>query len=719
LNRFIKYTNYLIAFVLAVCGGLVYWFAYRVLPQTSGTVGLPVSAAARVVRDAQGVPHIYAASEEDAWFLQGYCAAQDRLFQIEMFRRLAAGEIAAILGPQGVEPDLDARRFRIRRLAEQHLRTLRDEDRAPIAAFARGVNAFIERNRGALPVEFSLARFDPSPWTVTDSVMVALSLTRNLTNTWRDEATKQAMRSIGDPKKVDFLFPVRTGDEISMGSNAWAISGARTASGKPLLANDPHLQTAVPGLWYQVHLKTPQVDVAGVQLPGLPGVLIGHNQRIAWGMTILHYDVQDLYEVRGGPVAQERETVAVRGGRPVDAVLLVTRHGPVITNEGGRNYAVRWAAALPGWFEYPVAELNRAGNWEEFRAALKRYPGAGANFLYADVDGNIGYQAAGKLPARKTWNGDLPAGPDDEWDGLIAFEDLPSAFNPPSGMLISSNQNPFPANYRHRVHGNFAAPYRARQARAMLSRQSGWTAARMAQVQKDVYSAPAHFLARQLAGVARSRGAGSPQIAEAGRLLEAWNGQMNADLPQPFIVILVFQHLRKAILEHVAPDKGAQYDSQMGQAIIERLFRDRPAGWFADYDQVLAKALLDALEEGERIQGRNPANWKWGAYNVVRLDHPVVGRIPLLGPRYRWGPQGLDGAPNVISTTTARVSPSMRFIADLADWEKSTLTLAGGQSGQPMSGNYRDQWEKWLAGDGIPMRFGAVEGRVLEVHPGK
>jgi penicillin amidase len=719
LNRFIKYINCAIGLALLASLGCLYWFAWRVLPQSTGRAELPVSAAATVVRDSKGVPHITAASDEDAWFLQGYAAAQDRLFQLETFRRLAKGELAAIFGKSVLDADMDSRRFRIRRLAEQHARALSPADRAPMVAYARGVNAFIDRNRDRLPVEFTLLGASPEPWTLVDSVSIALYMFKSLTTTWRDEITKMNMLAMADQDKVEALFPVRVGGEDALlGSNAWAISGKRTASGKPLLASDPHLQFSVPSLWYEVRIKTPRTDVAGVQLPGLPGVLIGHNRRIAWGMTVLHYDSQDLYQVKGA-VQSERETIQVRGDRPVEAALLVSPHGPVVITEGGKAYALRWAAAVPGSFEFPIAELNRAANWTEFRAALKRYPGPGASLVYADVDGNIGFQAAGKLPLRKTWNGDVPVLDDSEWDGTIPFEDLPKALNPESGMVVAANQNPFPPDYKHRVHGNFAAPYRARQVRALLSARDKWTAADMPGIQKDIYSAPAQFLARQLAAAASSRGVANPQIEEAARMLAAWNGQMDESRPEPFIAILVFQHLRKALLERVAPGQGAHYDSQMGQVIIEGLLRRRPPGWFPDWDQVLVKALADALDEGGRIQGRTMSSWRWGNYNRFSNDTPVTGRIPVIGRFTRIGPAGLSGAPNAVSTTTNRQGPSMRFVADLADWERSTLTLVTGQSGHPLSFQHGDQFKPWLAGTGLPMPFDKVEGSTLEVVAGK
>ena len=272
-----------------------YWLAFRPLAQTSGEISAPISAPATVVRDAIGVPHIRAARWEDAIFLQGYVTAQDRLWQMDALRRLASGELSEIIGPATLEVDRDARRLRMRRMAEEHYRTLPPADRAVLAAYTRGVNYFIETHHGRLPLEFSILRYDPRPWTVVDCLLAGLQMYRNLTTTWKDEIEKSEMLASGNVAKVNFLFPSLIGKEFQPGSNAWAISGKHTASGKPILANDPHLEFSIPSTWYQVHLQAPGLDVTGVSLPGVPCIIIGHNQRIAWGVTNLGFDVQDLY----------------------------------------------------------------------------------------------------------------------------------------------------------------------------------------------------------------------------------------------------------------------------------------------------------------------------------------------------------------------------------------------------------------------------------------
>lgn len=727
LNRFIKYINYLIGVALLAGAAAAYWYAYRPLPQTSGTVMAPgLDGKVTIRRDGQGVPHIEARTDGDLFFAQGYVLAQDRLFQLEMARRLAAGELSELVGPQARDSDLESRRLRLRRLAGMHAAEMPAADRAPMAAFARGVNHFIETHRDRLPVEFRLLQSDPAPWTVADSVLVGLQMFRSMTGSYREELARRRLLEDGDDAaKIERLFPIRTGAEPLLGSNAWAIAGRFTRSGKPLLANDPHLGFSLPSVWYQVHLKSPQMNVAGVQLPGLPGVAIGHNDRIAWGITNLGFDVQDLYQE--GPAAatrQEREVVRSVGGAGLaELTYSVTAHGPVIANEGGVPLALRWTAADPGTFAFTFIELNRASNWQEFRRALSRHPGPGFNFVYADREGNIGLQVAGRLPVRRKSGGDVPQAPGpaaDEWDGMIPFDALPSIYNPPSGIVITGNQNPFPANYAYRVSGGFAPHYRARQIEAMLARGKAWEPEGMLRIQRDVYSPFSHFLARQLAAAFRTRKATNPELVEAVARLEKWNGQMDAQSPEALLVTLAYQHLRKTVAQRAAPNSGAAYDAGMATAVLEGLLRERPTGWFPDWDQTLVRVLLDAVEEGRRMQGAAFANWRYGAYNQLRMEQPVVSAIPWLGRRYYTiGPVPMSGSQTTVKQTTPRVGPSMRFVADLSDWDKSLMNIALGQSGQILSRHRRDQWRRYLAGESLPMQFGKVDASaaVLELTP--
>jgi penicillin amidase len=733
-HRVLRYINFAIGIALAAAAGAVYWLAYRVLPQTAGTITAPVSQRVTIARDALGVPHITAASEDDAYFAQGYATAQDRLFQMDGLRRLAGGNLAEIAGPGALELDRDSRRLRMRRIAELAYVSLPPGDRAPLAAYARGVNYFMQTHLGALPVEFRLLRYQPRPWSVVDTILIGLHMYRDLTTTWRDDILKRDMRAAGDRAKVDFLFPPRSGGELQPGSNAWAVSGAHTASGKPLLANDMHLQYSIPGIWYMVHLRAPGLDVSGVSLPGTPSVIVGHNQRIAWGVTNLHFDVQDLYTenfdastgrylYRGQweQAREEREIIPVKGAPAVEMPLWITRHGPLYIDDAKEHLALRWAAAEPGSFQFPFPQLNKAGNWQEFTSALARFPGPAQNFVYADVDGNIGYHATGRLPIRKGYTGDVPvdgSSGENEWQGFIPFDQLPAFYNPPAGVIVTANQNPFPPDYAYAVSGNFASHYRSRQIRDLLTARNGWRAADMLTVQKDVYSGFFQYLAQALVEAYDRHKAQHGEMQNAVQLLRGWRGQMDKDGAAPLMVTLAYERLKVLVAQSASPAVGARYKYQMAPAAIETLLRTRPAGWFNDWDDALLRAFAQGLDDGHRKQGRDPGHWIYGKYAPLLLANPVGQHLPLVAGWFDIGPVAMSGSPTTVKQYTDDLGPSMRLDADLADWDRSLLEGTTGQSGQVLSRHYKDQWDRYYNAESFPMQYRKVEVKdVLTLVP--
>ena len=303
--------------------------------------------------------------------------------------------------------------------------------------------------------------------------------------------------------------------------------------------------------------------------------------------------------------------------------------------------ALRWTVAQPGIIQYPILDIDRAGNWREFTQALERYPGPGSNFVYADVDGNIGYHAAGKLPKRRGYLGDVPVDGSTgefDWDGYIPFDELPSVFNPPSGIVATANQDPFPPDYPYPVNGNFAPPYRARQIRDRLAARSGWRAADLLGVQMDIYSAFSKFLAGQLVAAYDARHARNPGLEDAVALLRQWNGRMEADKPAPMVAALAFPHVRTSIAEAAAPGKGRSYETKMSSAMVEKLLRERPDGWFRDYNEMLLRVLVDAVEEGKNLYGQDVKHWRYGASLRVGIVNPVFHRVPAIGRYFDLAP---------------------------------------------------------------------------------
>ncbi len=694
----------------------------------------PVAAEVRIDRDGHGVPHIRAATLEDALFAQGYVTAQDRLWQMDSLRRLAAGELAEIAGAGALELDIRARQLRMRRIAERWAELVPAEQRVQLAAYARGVNHFLERHLDRLPPEFTLLGYAPRPWRIADSLLCALQMNRTLSGHWEQDLLKGRMLRTGQAALVEQLFPPRLGPEPLPGSNAWAVSGRRTATGRPLVANDPHLPWTQPATWHLVHLTAPGVNVAGAALPGIPGVIIGRNERIAWGITALQFDNMDLYieklDMRTGryehagrllQAARETERIPVKGGQPAQLEQWVTVHGPVILEDEGRPMALRWAAAAVEDAGFPVLDWNRARTSGEFLAALSRLPGPNINVIWADADGNAGWQVAGRLPLREGFDGSVPldgASGRFEWKGFVPFEQLPSYLNPKNGLIVSANHNPFPENTPYIVSGFFSSPDRAAQITRRLEAAGRLDAARTMAIQQDVYSALHHGLARAAVEAVRRRGEAGGAAGEGARLLEAWEGQMRADSAAAFLAHLLYQHVRRAIGERASPKFGAAWRTFMAPGVVARIVRERPPGWFDNYDLMLSNALADAVEEGRRMQGRRMEKWRYGPVNRVTLAHPVLGRIPWLGKYFNFGPVEMDGAATTVRAVTEAYGPSMRFVADLSSPDATWIVIPTGNSGHRFSGHYGDHWKAYLEGRAFRLTLSKAEGvKTLRLVP--
>jgi penicillin G amidase len=737
MRNVLRVVNALLLMAALVLAVGAWWLVGRAAPKVSGEISAPVAAAVTIERDAIGLPHITASSVEDALFAQGFVTAQDRLWQMDMIRRLAAGEISEVVGAAAVESDTTARKFRMRAIAEHQARTLPPAHMAALAAYARGVNHYIDQHEGKWGPEFALLRYRPRPWTPVDTLLCALQMDRTLTNSWETDLLRARLFAAGDRDKVRRLFPTRSGGEIIPGSNAWALASDRTASGAPILAGDPHLEFTLPSPWHLVHLRAPDLNVIGATLPGLPFVLIGHNEHAAWSITSLQFDTMDLYaeqmDLRTGryryqdqilDAARETELIAIKGGGRSEVVNLVTRHGPIFTALDRTHYALRWAAADPAPYTFPLLDLARARNWTEFRAALAEYQGPGINIIFAARDGDIGHQVAGRLPRRTAFLGDLPLQGHTtqyEWDGFIPFDELPSYHNPAGGALVSANQNPFREDTRYAVSGFFAPPDRQRQIAARLrTRPTGWKPEEMLWIQTDVYSAFAHFIARTALAALAARDPGEPWATDARRLFDGWNGQMHKSMAAPVLADLLYQQVRRRLAESAAGDAGVDYRYETAPAAVEALLRERPPGWFEDWDQMVVEALAEAHAEADRRFGRDAAKWRWGRMNQVTLAHPILGRIWLAGAWFNVGPLELNGSSTTVKQTTPRLGPSMRFVADLADWDNSLINLPTGNSGHFTSGHYKDQWDEYAAGKAFRLEFERIEPKAkLQLTPAK
>jgi penicillin amidase len=757
----VRIINVSIALLAVLVAVAIYWLAFRPLPKVSGEINAPVSASAVVKRDARGVPHVEAASWQDAIFLQGYVTAQDRLWQMDVIRRLAAGQLSEVFGAIALPSDERSRRMRLRQIAEKDLQSLPQDERAVLVEYARGVNYFIETHRGDYSLEFSLPghSYDPQPWTLADSIMVGLVMFKNLTDTADEDFERGAlMNPRFDLARFHTIFPASKGQYLSPGSNSWAVSGSHAADGKPMLANDPHLEPTIPATWFMIHLKAPGLNVSGVTLPGVPCIISGHNENIAWGVTNLETDNLDLYMEQLDPktgryqykgateqAQLDRQTIVVKDAKPILLETWITRHGPVIYENKGKLYSMRWTAY--DGFGFPFMEINRAANFEQFRSALSSYWGPTQNFQYADKAGNIAYQAAGRVPIRRDFDGDFPldgASGNFEWDGYIPFEQMPSAYNPPSGIVATANQRTFPWDYPYHITGSFDDDYRVNQIRALLSAKPKLTVDDILAVQKDVYSAYDHFLAGQIVEAYQKVGSKNDLASGAVDLLRHWNGQMDKDLAAPVVTQFVSQELGRKLaaatnaledmpspnpqVTNIRPKPRSRiefsyrgpYDHAPRPSIIEQMLRTRPAGWAPgdNWDALLMTCLNTALDSARERLGSPATKWRWGQIMQWKLDHPIGSHLPFIDGLFDIGPVEMSGSGTTVKQTAARLGPSERMVVDFGDLDKSVQNVVVGESGFVASGHYKDEWRAYYNGTSFPMEFEHVDTRdTLSVKP--
>ena len=721
-----------------------------------------------VRRDGRGIPFIEARSDGDVYFAQGFTTASDRLFQMDLMRRLARGETAEIFGKSVLEEDKRWRRFNFAAIAEENLQFLSPELRTALDSYARGVNAFMATlDDKSLPIEFRILQYKPREWRAADTIVIGKILSDALSTTWRNDLMRASLQNLTKQKLADLTNQVTPYDVILFGkdtvaqarasaraikaassvtplvtngllqfadaderlrasslgrvglyaeelaaSNNWVISGKRTADGKPILANDPHLAPTAPGIWYLTHLSTPTMRVSGVTFPGVPGIILGHNENIAWGATNVGPDVQDLYAEtfndRGEyktptgwqAAVVRRETINVRSNplkpatEPVTFDVIVTRNGPVITEDGGKKYALKWTAFDPKNSEFETFYTwNRAKNWTDFRSALKKYGGAAQNFIYADVKGNIGWSAVSRIPIRRTGDGALPyegSTNDGDWVGFIPFEELPFLYNPPSGLIVTANQRIVGTSYKYtQMSRDAAAPWRARRIYDSLDVAKKLTMDDVRDVQFDTLNIPLDNLSK---AIVKSGSVSAETLA----VMKSWDGRMTADSRGAVLA----NEIRNCIANKMADDNRPAPAFLIRERILERAIREKLDRWLpAAYktDDELYKACDDvaraALADAKRL-GPDASTWTWGRMFQSRFPHPLAA-IPLIGGQFATPAVAINGSgqtPNVGS------SVSMRHIASPGNWDATRHVIPLGESGDPQSPHYKDQFELWRTG---------------------
>lgn len=713
-----------------------------------------------VVRDRWGVAHIYAKNQHDLFFAQGFVVAQDRLFQMEMWKRAGDGRLAEVLGSSAVQRDINARLLRYRGDMKSEYESYAADTEEILRAFTDGINAEIRsltaKGGPGLPIEFQLAGFRPEPWTPEDCLnrMAAFSMTGNAFSELRDaELIAQlgverasAVLSL-DPKVkldpapgADFagLKPsllqnligsdarIEFPSDASQGSNNWTVSGALTSTGKPILANDPHRVMALPSLRYIVHLVAPGWDVIGAGEPGLPGVALGHNQHIAWGFTIFGLDQQDLYLEELNPsdplqyktatgweqMRMEHERIAVKGAAPVEVELKFTRHGPVLWEDGKRALALRWVGAEPGTAGYLGSlAVDRASNWKEFEEAMARWKVPSENIVYADMDGNIGEHSTGLAPLRKTWTGLLPVpgAANYEWSGYVPNSELPHSFNPAAGFVATANHKMIPENYPYNVGFEWDPGYRARRIREVLTgiHESGKkvTVNDMEKLQADVVSLPARQLLSLLKQAVRNP---SP----ATEMMQRWDATLNRDSGAAALYEVWLRELRKAVSakEGIETLRGRSSLENVLTELAEPSSQVFGADAVEGRNQLLLQTLDSAWKETEQLLGSDPQKWSWGKLHTIRFRHSL-DRLPEAAASMDLGPLSRPGDGYTVNATGGgdnfeqEGGASYREILDTADWDRSLAVNTPGQSGQPGSPHYSDLLPLWDQGQYFPLSY--------------
>jgi penicillin amidase len=779
--------------LLLVGAGFGWWWIHRSIPPLDGRI--PLAGLLRPVEvrfDRYAVPHVFAGSDQDAWRALGYLQARDRLWQMELYRRAASGRLSELLGEATVVIDQRFLTLGLRLAAEREWERTPPDLRTAFESYAAGVNAVITGARATLPLEHQLLGVPPEPWTPIDSVAISKLFAWRLAENHRAELLRYALIGEIGPKALE-LFPGSpewaptilgamgaTGAPGARGaldatrasgvayppglewlspeaqamSNSWVIHGSRTASGRPLLANDPHLAIELPSVWWEVHLVTGTLNVAGVTIPGIPFVVIGHNARIGWGLTNAGSDVQDFFvetldperrHYRVGdvwvPLQIRRHEIRVRGrGEPAPFEVRSTRHGPVRNPADWFDVyagdaplgaqldetvlALKWQPVLEENSAGAFERLGRARGWADFLDAVRSFSAPAQNFVYADVDGNIGYAMSGLLPARAKSDGSLPVAGDRrdaDWDGWIDIRQLPAALNPPSGHIVTAN-NEVARGLPYVITRDWAAPYRAQRITELLEDRRGLDVPAMREIHADIRSLSADFILKAI------------EPPDAVKELRTWDRRVDH---RP--VSLVYEAFEEALWWRTFADEmsASLYDRFYRYSGRERLvglhaiIGDPHSPWFDDRttpyvtetrDDVLRRAADEALGVLRARFGER-ARWRWDEAHAVKFSHPLSGGGRPLDWFFSRGPLPIGGDSTTINKTTNDLrrpyatseAASYRLILDIGAWDASLGVNITGQSGHPRSPHYFDQNTLWRQGQyrSLPFTRGAVEAATV------
>jgi penicillin amidase len=821
LRWFARVVTVLLAIALVLAAVLVY-IVRQSFPQLEGTVRLPgLTGQVEIYRDKYGIPHIYADTSEDLFLAQGFVHAQDRFWEMDFRRHVTAGRLSELFGAATLDNDKAIRTMGWRRVAEQEMDELTDRTRRFLDSYAKGVNSWMAANPNASDrsLEYSILKvqngaYTPEPWDAVDSVAWLKAMAWDLRTNLEDEIDRALALAKLPEERVAQLYPgypydkhepivtrgtidqerfdqdadprirqetgtrliaqaaraleavpdlIGAKDRAGLGSNSWVVSGEHTKSGKPLLANDPHLSAQMPSVWYQMGLhcreltETCSYDVTGFTFSGVPGVIIGHTDKIAWGFTNLGPDVADLfleqvddktylYQGERVPLETREERIEVAGGEPVTITVRSTRHGPLINEVMGQvkptgeanAVALSWTALMPGRTADAIFALNEAGDWHEFRAAAALFEVPAQNLVYADTAGNIGYQAPGRIPVRRAGDGTVPApGWTGEFDwntAPIPYDQLPSVHNPPEGFVVTANNAVIdPSRYRPLLTQDWSYGYRSQRILDMLREEIGkgqLDAGTMARMQLDNRNLFAETLIPSLMAVDL---AGPSKDARA--LLDGWDGSQDTGSAAAAYFNAVWRHLLELTFHDELPEGARPSGGDRWYEVVAALLRDPDDPYWDDVrtkevverrDDVLRQAMASAYQELAELLGEDVRTWRWGDLHRLTLTHGSLGSsgIAPIEALFNRGPLAAPGGKDAVNAIGWNVQegyevttvPSMRMVVDLADLDESRWINLTGASGHAFHDNYWDQAELWARGELIPMRSDAGSVTASAVH---
>ncbi len=771
-------------------------------PDTTGEVRLNgLHGTVEIKRDGHGIPQIYADDPADLFFAQGYVQAQDRFYEMDFRRHVTAGRLSELVGENGLETDELVRTLGWRRVAEQEFEELGAGTRSLLDAYARGVNAYIDGKSGSeLSLEYAVLSltgpdYRPEPWTPVDSVAWVKAMSWDLRSNMADEIDRTMASRRMPVKDVEALYPdpprshrpivtdrrltvrdkkfgeppavtsavaaslaktrdaaaalpalLGTGDGI--GSNSWVVDGRHSATGEPILANDPHLAPSMPGVWYQVGLHCRELseacpyDVSGFSFSGMPGVVVGHNRRIAWGVSTMYADVTDLYlervngdtyEYKGEqlPLTTRREKIKIAGEKARTITVRSTRHGPLLSDAsddvadvGSANaVALRWTALRPRPTISAVFALDKAQGWKEFRAAAKRFTVPSQNLVYADVEGNIGYQAPGDIPIRDRGDGRWPVPGWDgkhEWKGYVPFDALPRVLNPDEGFIITANNRVVGDQYPYTLGADTAPGYRSARIRDLLTSKDELTVRDMTRFQTDTYNPSAEQMSAHLLEVELDT-----RFARQGQnTLRAWDRHQDADSPGGAYFSVVWRNVLELTFHDELPREQWPDGGERWFNVVRTLIDEPNSHWWDNLatptvverrDDILREAMVRARNELTMIRSRKISGWAWGNVHRLTLVNPTLGDtgVGLIDRLFNRGPVEVGGSGGLVNATAwdaahgyeVTAVPTMRMVVDLADLDRSRWIQLSGSSGHAFHENYADQLPLWAAGRTLPWVF--------------